>query len=422
VSIGVLVALGAASYEPQLLEALRDDRLHVVRRCLDVPDLLATAASRQAEVALVGLDLRGLDADVVSRIIGEAVAVVGVVPDSTAADEAVMRGLGVDFVCAADDLATVLETVVAAADASSPPRDPQPTDGAARPETALDRAGIVIAVWGPSGAPGRSVVALGLSAELAAVGHDTLVVDADVYGGSLAQMLGMFDESSGLLAATREANAGTLTVASLRRQCRQLGPSLRALTGLPRADRWVEAKSALVRIVLGTCRELADVTVVDCGFCLEVDEEISYDTTAPRRNGATIEILQHADTVIVVGRSDPVGLSRLIRGLGELRAAVPTSNPVVVVNRVRPELGWSRDDIAETISRATGVHELSWLPDDPAACDRAVAHGRSVSELAPGSKLSKGLRLLAAGIVGTRPPASGRLRARLTTRRGARAR
>ena len=35
-------------------------------------------------------------------------------------------------------------------------------------------------------------------------------------------------------------------------------------------------------------RSLAAVTVVDCGFCLEQDEELSFDTAAPLRNGATL--------------------------------------------------------------------------------------------------------------------------------------
>jgi len=37
-------------------------------------------------------------------------------------------------------------------------------------------------------------------------------------------------------------------------------------------------------------------TVVDCGFSLEQDEELSFDTAAPRRNGATLATLLAADT------------------------------------------------------------------------------------------------------------------------------
>jgi hypothetical protein len=52
----------------------------------------------------------------------------------------------------------------------------------------------------------------------------------------------------------------------------------------------------------------------------------------------------------------------------------------VVVNRMRPTLGWSEKDIAgmvEGFTRLTGLH---FLPDDRAAVDRALVAGRSVVE------------------------------------------
>ena len=42
---------------------------------------------------------------------------------------------------------------------------------------------------------------------------------------------------------------------------------------------------------------------------------------APRRNGATLAILDAADLIIVVGAADPLGLQRLARGLTELHDA-----------------------------------------------------------------------------------------------------
>ena len=42
--------------------------------------------------------------------------------------------------------------------------------------------------------------------------------------------------------------------------------------------------------------------MVDCGFCLEADEEISFDTVAPRRNGATLAMLADADSCWPSGR------------------------------------------------------------------------------------------------------------------------
>ena len=71
-------------------------------------------------------------------------------------------------------------------------------------------AGRVVVVWGPAGAPGRTTVAVSLAAVLARRSRRTTLVDADPYGGSVAQHLGILDEVSGLLSAARLAADGTL--------------------------------------------------------------------------------------------------------------------------------------------------------------------------------------------------------------------
>ena len=107
---------------------------------------------------------------------------------------------------------------------------------------------------------------------------------------------------------------------------RVVGPDLRVLTGIARAERWPELRPAGLSAVYTVARELAELTVIDCGFGLEQDEELSYDTAAPRRNGSTLVSLADADHVIAVGSADPVGLQRLVRGLAELAEAVPTAS------------------------------------------------------------------------------------------------
>jgi MinD-like ATPase involved in chromosome partitioning or flagellar assembly len=207
--------------------------------------------------------------------------------------------------------------------------------------------GRLVAVWGPAGAPGRSTVAVGLAAACAERGLPTLLVDADVYGGAISSMLAMLDEVSGILAAARLANTGSLDLPALHQQVREIGPCLRVLTGLPRADRWPQLRPAALAQVLHVARQMAPVVVVDCGFSLEQDEELSFDTAAPRRNGATLTTLERADTVLAVGSADPLGLTRLARGVLDLREAVPGVDAAMVVNRTRSSLGWSRDEVAE---------------------------------------------------------------------------
>ncbi len=243
-------------------------------------------------------------------------------------------------------------------------------------------------------------------------------MDADPYGGSVAQQLGIMDEVSGLLSAARLAASGLLAerFASVQRG---VGQHLTVITGLPRPDRFVEIRAGALEHLLEVGRERGHV-VVDTGFSLEDDPGSDFGSR-PGRNQMTLGALAVADEVVVVGSADPVGLSRLARALVELREITAGGPLRVVVNRMRPTLGWSEKDIAgmvEGFTRLTGLH---FLPDDRATVDRALVAGRTLVELgdAPLTRAIEGV--VDALAPGTRDPASsaGRLRRRTagTTRR-----
>ena len=71
-------------------------------------------------------------------------------------------------------------------DAAAAGRWVEETGAADHDRARLKATGKLIAVWGPTGAPGRSVVAAGLAAHLADLGLHTVLIDGDVYGGSVA--------------------------------------------------------------------------------------------------------------------------------------------------------------------------------------------------------------------------------------------
>ncbi|WP_076258305.1 AAA family ATPase [Intrasporangium flavum] len=246
----------------------------------------------------------------------------------------------------------------------------------------------IIAVWGPNGAPGRTTLATTLAAELAAREASVLLVDADTYGGCVAQALGLLDEAPGVAAACRAADQGLLDLPMLARTAPEVVPGLRVLTGLPKAERWPEVRAGALERVLDLARSLVEVVVVDCGFCLEDDEELSYDTSAPRRNEATLTTLAVSDLVVAVGGADPVGLQRFVRGLQEL-GTVPSGEPVAVVNRVRASAVGNRPQarIADSLARFAGLAAVRFVPDDPETADGAMLAGRSVVEHAPDSSL-----------------------------------
>ena len=420
-ALQVFTAVTGAAWESALVGALdrADHGVTVVRRCVDVSELLAAAATGTGQAALLSAELRRLDVDAVARLDAAGVAVVGLVEpgDERAADR--LRQLGVHRVLPADAEPEVIARALreAVAGAPAPGRD------VADPRAALPALGVpvdddeqpagagrVVAVWGPTGAPGRTTVAVGLADEAARLGVSTLLVDADVYGGVVAQMLGLLDESPGLAGAARQAGSGLLDRTSLVRLAWAVRPHLRVLTGLARADRWPELRPRAITAVLAEARRLSALTVVDCGFNLEDDEELSFDTAAPRRNGATLAVLEAADVVLCVSGADPVALQRCIRGLDELHEVLPDVQPVVVVNQVRrgPVSGDPRREIAEALERFAGREARFFLPSDRKATDAALASGRTLAEVAPGSPLRTAIRSLAAGLTGVVDPAARR--------------
>lgn len=414
----VITAVVDARWEAGLVSAFErsEHNITVVRRCVDLADLLATAATGTARAALLSADLRRLDRDALARLAAGHVAVVGLVPPGDENADRRLRQLGVRFVLPADAAPEVISAAVAEAVAlfdGVPSASPDLADPLAmlplEPRPVLTPAaelapgsGRVIAVWGPTGAPGRTTIAVNLASELAATGQPTLLIDADVYGGVVAQLLGVLEEAPGLAAAARMANNGSLDVAALAGLCRSISPSLRILTGITRADRWPELRSGAIEVVLALARNLAAVVVVDIGFCLEQDEELSYDTTAPRRNGATLAVLEQADIVLAVAAADPVGLQRFVRGYGDLRELVGGVEPVVVVNKVRQRVvpGDPVAEIAAALIRYVGVNRLHPVPYDRQSLDAAVASGRSLTEAAPGSPARKAIAGLAEDLLG----------------------
>jgi Flp pilus assembly CpaE family ATPase len=266
----------------------------------------------------------------------------------------------------------------------------------------------VIAVWGPTGAPGRTTTAITLADELARLDQRSLLVD----GGVAAAVLGLLDESPGLVAACRQAQSRRLDVEGLAGLCWQVSDQLRVLTGISRADRWPELRSTALRSVLTVARALADYTVVDVGFALETDEELSFDTLAPRRNGATLAVLEEADLVLAVGSADPIGVQRLVRGLGELRAVAIDTPVWIVLNRVRRSAvpGNPEVELNAALRRFVGQTCAALLPYDLIGLDQAAAAGQTLAEAAPASQLRAAVTGLAEAICGAPAPRRGRRR------------
>ncbi|MCB5292643.1 AAA family ATPase [Arthrobacter sp. SO3] len=396
----------------------RLERLHgpvsVVRRCNELAELLAACQGGLARAAVVAAGSGELTASLVDRLSAVGVAVLALTDSPE--EMARLQGIGVAAELTGVDAAALASRITASvaqlagADpwlrqgASSGFADAGPapgTTGAATGE-GMEGSGTgrIIAVWGPAGAPGRTMLAANMAAELAAEGKSVLLVDADSYGASVAAMLGLLDESAGLAQACRLADQGLLDAAALLRIAVPVATragTFRVLTGITRADRWTELRAAALSLVLARARQVMEVTVIDTGFCLESDEELSFDTMAPRRNAATLRSLELADTVFAVGAADSIGVPRLVRGLAELETAVPNASPRVVLNKVRPSaVGRSPErQLRDAWERYGPTLPLgAFLPADPVATDAALLAGSLLLEAAPDSALRSGIAAL----------------------------
>lgn len=280
--------------------------------------------------------------------------------------------------------------------------------------------GRVIAVWGPSGAPGRTTVAIGLAAELARDGRRVALVDADSHAPSVAVATGLPDEGPGFAAACRQAERGDLTVEELERIAEPFA-EISVLAGINRPGRWPELAASRVAGALELCRDWVDDVVVDVAASLEQDEEIVSDLDGPRRNAATLATLRAADLIVAVVAADPVGVSRFVRAHSELRATVGAAAVRVLVNKTRSGvLGIDpRGQVRRTLERYVGVDEMWFAPADPRAVDAALLGGQSVLHAAGRSPLTAAIRRFVGEAIEP-PPAPATRRDR--TRRGPRAR
>lgn len=390
-AVPALLAAPDLPHEPELVSRLTRSGapIAIARRCVDAVDLLGAAASGSARVAFVSAGLPRLTRDAMSRLAAAQVRVIGVAVDGDEVGARKLRSLDIPLVTLPlDDLDLAIAALARAAE------EPRPS-GWEYSDVAPDSAtptnplapGRLLTVWGPTGAPGRTSVAIALADESARAGVPALLVDADTHGGSVAAHLGLLDDVSGIVVACRQADAGTLDATTLAGAARTIDGRLRVLTGITSGRRWAELRPAALSRLWDACRATPGVTIVDAGFGLECDEELLHDTRSPRRHAATLTALVAADAVVAVGSADPVGIDRLLVGLEDLQRVVPDTPVHVVVTRVRRSVlgGDPEGQVREALRRHAGIVDLTCVPDDRASYDACLREGRTLAEAAPRS-------------------------------------
>lgn len=399
----IALALPIALEDRVADDALRNGH-EIVARTVSALEVASLVGQLAPDVVIAASELRYLTDRVLAACDQAGVRVIALAADDAGRRHAATLGIfeSMDATSPWPDIQAVI---------AGPGREP----GA--PVTRSTR-GTVIAVWGPSGAPGRTTIAMGIAAELAALGHSVALADVDTHGASVAPALGMLDEAPGFAAACRLAGNETLTERELERISQRYDSALGAfwvLTGIGRPSRWPELSGDRVAATIRQCRAWVDYTILDTSSSLENDEEISSDLFAPRRNAAAVTAVHEADSIVAVGSADPVGLSRLLRAHVDMIETASTSNVTVVMNRIRASaIGMNPNaQVTQTLSRFGGIEAPVLVPHDQAGVDGAVLSGRTLADSAPRSPARLAIRgLVTSRLVPEQVPAPRSLRAR----------
>ncbi|MFZ0324880.1 MAG: hypothetical protein WAN48_12225 [Actinomycetes bacterium] len=420
----VILAIPSRVDEASVIAGLRESGgvAELGRRCVDLPDVLAAAAAGAGDVVVIASSVRRLDRDAVDRLTrcGVDVVVVHDVSHQGSLDDDVWTSWGVRAVVPPDSDA-VLRAIT-----SRVPMPPTSTpDGASVGEDAEHRppTGQLVAVWGPTGAPGRTTVAVNVADRLASLGHDTLLADVDTYGASVAQVLGLLDDTSGIASVARLAAGGRLDATACDRASAGLPSGLKVLTGMARPERWPELRAASLQSVWSLAVAHHAFVVLDCGFGIGAGSLSAWplEVGPPERDEATVASLAMSDVVLAVGSADPVGLVRLVRALPEVLDRAPAARIQVVVNQCRRSaVGRDPDAAVASVLRPRLAElaeqfgprvcaEVHLVPFDRAALDASMLAGRTLGETASQSPAAVALHSLAA-LVAPQPAVSRRRR------------
>ena len=227
----------------------------------------------------------------------------------------------------------------------------------------------LIAVWGSAGAPGATTLAVGLARELAN-SRPVVLVDADFAAPSVAELMGLTGDSSGLLGALRVARNDTPpreAVLACAETAGNLLP-LQVLSGI-RPGGLGRLEAGAMSVLLDTIRASGVAVVVDTRSPLRAAE------VTPERTAAEA-IVSAASRVFWVSTSTDLGVSRLVRDWKLLSELTDGADNSILLRAPERSDGGGFTQAAEAVWGFTGCPDIRSVPDS-----RNPRHGAWLSEL-----------------------------------------
>ena len=261
--------------------------------------MIAAARAGVADLAVVDGADPDLTAEAIQSLRESGMSVIALAPHG---DRARLSALGVASVAAPGSPEQVVNSLIAATKTPRVSAAPTCPPAPARPPSPP---GSVLAVWGTSGAPGRTTLAAGIATILARTAP-TLLVDADTGNPTVAHLLGLPVHASGLSVLARAASRGTITPQDVAAASLERARNLSIITGLATPHRWREVSRSGIAAIVAAARRGARYSVIDVA-----STSLDKPGRGANRDDASTGVLAAADRIIVVARGDIVGINRL---------------------------------------------------------------------------------------------------------------
>ncbi|WP_314656668.1 P-loop NTPase [uncultured Rothia sp.] len=276
------------------------------------------------------------------------------------------------------------------------------------------RLGKIVTVWGTHGAPGRSTIAFNLAALAAQQGQQVCLIDADTYAPSLDALMALEDTGSGLAILCSDADRAQLDekkAGAIMERVPLKNGTFDFLSGITSSSRWPEVRARAFTEVLEWLKHRYDLVICDVAAPIEVDEELTFDGPAPRRNAATLTALACADRVIALGEADVIGLPRLINLAREVQARpelfAPETDVQYWLNRSRREAAGFNPEakMRDNWARYLSVPLTGVIPYERKVMDRLRRNGEALLEVAPRHAVVQSFEAMLEGMYAVRPGA-----------------
>ena len=250
----------------------------------------------------------------------------------------------------------------------------------------------LIAILGPKGGTGKTLVATNLAVALARRDLRVVLVDLDLQFGDIGLALGLAPERT--IYELSKAGA-PYDHDKVERHLITHSSGVRVLVGPTRPDHASAVTVDFLRDVYASVRTMCDVVIVDTppGFTPEVIATIDVSTSA-----------------VLVGMLDSLSLKNTKLGLETLELmGFPSDDTYLVLNRANSQVGITASDVEAIIGRRPDI----FVPSDR-EIPRAVNEGTPILVARPGSEAAQSFRklssLIASSGVVALPKATSKLR------------